>query len=91
MDHIKFELSSIDKEVIMRKAFSVVPTYINPFVPVIHPKSSSETIVPKFSLDGSSTTDDSDSDSEFEDNDLKNFEELDNFPTISKQLKSITS
>lgn len=91
MDHINFELTSIEKEVFMRKAFSVIPTYINPYVPVIHPKSTSETTIPKFSLDGSSTTEDDDSDSDFEDNDLKNFEELANIPTISKQLQSIST
>ena len=98
MENITFEFKNLEKELIKKKAFSVLPVYINPFVPVIRPKVTSPTVViPKFSLDNNDiiTTEhlnDDDSDYEANENDdIKDLEILDQIPTISTHLKQLTS
>ena len=98
MEQITFEFKNLDKDLIKQKAFSVLPVYINPFVPVIRPKVSSPTIIiPKFSLDNNDTLpteQENDDDSDYEANetdDIKDLEVLEQIPTITTQLKQLTT
>ena len=98
MEKINFEFKNLDKDLIKQKAFSVLPVYINPFVPVIRPKVNSPTVViPKFSLDNKdtlSTEQENDDDSDYEANeidDIKDLEVLEQIPTITTQLKQLTT
>ena len=102
MEKITFEFNNLHEELIKKKAYSVLPRFLNPFVPVIRPKVNSPTVViPKFSLDNNDifTTEqakeyENDDDSDYEANendDIKDLEVLDQIPTVSNQLKQLTS